>query len=187
MGVGIDISNMSGKFLIASPGMEDPNFRQSVILICEHNNDGAFGLVVNKVLMTSFIPLLAALDIQESTVDSPVYYGGPVRPEQGYVVYSSYNERYGTIKITGGLAVTASQDILRDLAGGRGPEKFLFALGFAGWSANQLEDELMTDFWLVAPPDNHIIFDVPVVERWQRAAGSIGVDPQRFFSRSGNS
>ncbi|MEJ2685342.1 MAG: YqgE/AlgH family protein [Candidatus Sulfobium sp.] len=183
----MDISNMSGKFLIASPGMDDPNFRHSVVLMCEHSREGAFGLVINKMLMTSFVPLLSAFDIRESMVDMPVYYGGPVRPEQGYVIYSSYDARYGAMRITEDLAVTASQEILRDLAGGRGPEKFMFALGFAGWAANQLEEELVMDFWLVAPPDDDIIFDVPVVERWQRAVGSIGVDPQRFFFRGGNS
>lgn len=183
----MDISNVSGKFLIASPGMDDPNFRQTVVLICEHNSEGAFGLVINKVMMTSFIPLLSAFDIRDSMVDMPVYYGGPVRPEQGYVIYSSYDERYGTIRVTGDLAVTASQDILRDLAGGRGPRKFMFALGFAGWTANQLEEELLMDFWLVGPTDDRIIFDIPVVERWRSASDLIGVDPQRFFFRSGNS
>lgn len=187
MGVKVDISNMSGKFLIASPGMDDPNFSQSVVLICEHNKEGAFGLVVNKVLMTSFIPLLGALDIKESMVDMPVYYGGPVRPEQGYVIYSSHDPRYGPMRISDELSVTASQEILRDLAVGRGPKKFMFALGFAGWTANQLDEELMMDFWLVAPPDDRIIFDVPVVERWKSAAGLIGIDLRRFFFRSGNS
>jgi putative transcriptional regulator len=183
----MDISNMTGKFLIASPGMDDPNFRQSVVLICEHNKEGAFGLVVNKVLMTSFLPLLPAFDITESLVDMPVHYGGPVRPEQGYVIYSSCEALYGAIRITDNLVLTASQDILRDLAGGRGPRKFIFALGFAGWAANQLEEELLMDFWLVAPSDDRIIFDVPVAERWKSAADLIGVDPQRFFFRSGNS
>ena len=187
MGVKMDISNISGKFLIASPGMDDPNFRQAVVLVCEHNREGAFGLVVNKVMMTSFIPLLSAFDIKESRVDMPVYYGGPVRPEQGYVIYSSYDERYGTIRITGSLAVTASREILHDLAVGRGPEKFMFALGFAGWAADQLEEELMMDSWLVTPPDDRIIFDVPVPDRWKCAADLIGLDPQRFFSRGGNS
>lgn len=187
MGVKIDISSLSGRFLIASPGMDDPNFRQSVVLICEHNKDGAFGLVVNKMLMTSFVPLLAAFEIKESVVDMPVYYGGPVRPEQGYVIYSSYDSHYGAIRIADNLAVTASQEILRDLAGGRGPKRSMFVLGFAGWTADQLEEELMMDFWLVAPLEDRIIFDVPAVDRWKEAAGMIDVDPQRFFFRGGNS
>lgn len=183
----MDINNVSGKFLIASPGMDDPNFRQSVVLVCEHNKEGAFGLVVNKVLMTSFVPLLSAFDIKESMVDMPVYYGGPVRPEQGYVIYSAYDVRYGPMRITDKLSVTASQDILRDLAVGRGPSKFIFALGFAGWTADQLEEELMMDYWLIGPPDDRIVFDVPVVLRWKSAVDLIGVDPGRFFFGSGNS
>jgi putative transcriptional regulator len=183
----MDISNMTGKFLIASPGMDDPNFIHSVVLVCGHTSEGAFGLVVNKVLMTSFVPLLSAFNIKESLLDMPVYYGGPVRPDQGYVIYGPYDARYGAIRITDQLALTTSQDILRDLAGGSGPEKYMFALGFAGWAANQLEEELMMDFWLVAPSDDSIIFDVPVAERWKCAADLTGIDPERLFFRSGNS
>ncbi len=183
----MDISNMTGKFLIASPGMDDPNFVHSVVLVCGHTREGAFGLVVNKVLMTSFLPLLPAFNIMESMLDMPVYYGGPVRPDQGYVIYCPYEARYGAIRVTDQLALTSSQDVLRDLAGGSGPEKYMFALGFAGWGANQLEEELMMDFWLVAPSDDSIIFDVPVAERWKYAADLAGIDPERFFFRSGNS
>ena|SRR3990172_8154360 len=182
-----DIHNMSGKFLIAVPGLEDPNFRQSVVLICEHSREGAFGLIVNRILMNSFMPLLKAFDIKRSRIDLPIFYGGPVKPEQGYVIYTPFQERYGTVRIAEKLAVTTSKEILQDIAAGKGPGQFMFALGFAGWAPDQLEEELMSDSWLVAPVDHDVIFRMPVGDRWRSAACSIGVDFDRFFYRSGSS
>lgn len=179
------MENFSGKFLIAVPGLEDPNFKHTVVLICEHSREGAFGVVVNRILMESYMPLLKTFQIESSVVDMPIYYGGPVKPEQGYVVYWPYNAKYGAMRISGDLAVTASREILNDIASGNGPEKYLLALGFSGWSANQLDEELMMDSWLTAPIDNEIIFDIHVKERWKRAAGSIGVDMERYCNRSG--
>lgn len=179
------MENISGRFLIAVPGLEDENFRQSVVLICEHTAEGAFGLIVNRVLMNSFRPLMKALEIKRSVVDMPIFYGGPVRPDQGYVIYTPFSRRYGQMKINDKLGVTASKEILQDIAEGKGPEKYLFSLGFAGWAADQLEDELMIDSWLVAPLKEDIIFDVDVAERWKAAARSMGVDFERFIHRSG--
>lgn len=181
----MDLDNISGKFLIAAPGLEDPNFSRTVVLVCEHSREGAFGLIVNRILMNSFIPLLDAFDIKNSLIDLPVYYGGPVRPEQGYVLYSPVDERYVSVKVTNDLAVTASKEILYDIAEGKGPEYFLFTLGFSGWSPNQLEEELMMDGWIIAPLDANIIFRVPVSDRWKSAAESVGIDLDRFINRSG--
>jgi len=181
----INIHNAAGKFLIAAPGMEDPNFKHAVVLVCEHTKDGAFGLIVNRILMNSFKPLLKAFEIEKSLIDMPIFYGGPVKPDQGYVIYSPVDERYGTIRVTKTLAVTASREILSDIAKGKGPRQFMLALGFAGWTSNQLEEELMMDAWIVAPLDYNIIFKVPVGDRWKCAAQSIGVDLERFINRSG--
>jgi putative transcriptional regulator len=179
------IENISGKFLIAVPGLEDPNFKHTVVLVCEHSKEGAFGIVVNRVLMNSFRPLLKAFEIERSVIDMPIYYGGPVKPEQGYVLYSPYNEKYGAMKVSETLGVTASKEILFDIAAGKGPSRFLLTLGFSGWTANQLEEELMVDSWLVAPLDYDILFKAPITERWRLAAGSIGVDLERYSHRSG--
>ena len=184
----MDINNMSGKFLIAVPGLDDPNFSRTVVLICEHSKEGAFGLVMNRILMNSFMPFLDAFDIKNSVVDLPVYYGGPVKPEQGYVLYSPFHERdeqYVSIKVSENIAVTASREILLDIVRGKGPQRFMFTLGFSGWASNQLEEELMSDSWLVAPLDANIIFNVPASERWRYAANSIGIDLDRFINRSG--
>lgn len=178
--------SLAGNFLIASPGLDDPNFSQSVVLLCDHNEDGAFGLVVNRVLMGSYLPLLENFRIEESAVDMPVYFGGPVRPEQGYIIYSPFSRKYGSMKVTKDVGVTASRAMLYDIAKGRGPSQYLFALGFSGWSSYQLETELMTDSWLVAPMDTGVIFSVKPVERWRRAAQLIDVDFHRYSDRSGN-
>jgi putative transcriptional regulator len=180
-----NIADMSAKLLIAAPHLEDPNFRQTVVLVCEHSKQGAFGLIVNRVLMNSFRPLMKAFEIEKSLIDLPIFYGGPVRPDQGYVLYSPYDERYGAIRVTDSLAVTASKEILFDIAEGRGPDQFLLTLGFAGWSPAQLEEEVMTDAWLISPLDRAVIFSLPVADRWRHAANSIGVDLERFICKSG--
>jgi putative transcriptional regulator len=172
-------------FLIAVPSLKDPNFERTVVLICEHTNDGAFGLIVNRILMNSFFPILNWLDIKESVIDLPVFFGGPVKPEQGYILYVSEGTHYASIKINETLALTTAKEILIDVARGKGPKKFLFALGFAGWAPGQLEYELMTDSWLVAPLDERIIFEIPVSDRWKATADLIGVDLTRLVSKQG--
>ncbi len=182
----MDIRNISGNFLIAVPGLDDPNFDHTVILVCEHTRDGAFGLVINKILMNSITPLLQSFGIENKKLDIPVHYGGPVKPEQGYVIYSPCDEKYNSITVADNLAVSASKEILNDIVSGNGPERFIVALGFAGWGANQLEEELMMGSWLVAPVDSNIIFRVPVSERWRTAAKLIGVDFDRYCDLSGS-
>jgi len=188
----VDIRNLTCMFLIAIPSLKDPNFERTVILICDHTKDGAFGLVVNRILLNSFVPLLGGLDIKECAIDLPVFYGGPVKPEQGYILYSPSRwapyhkkKKYPSIKINDNLALTTAKEILIDIAAGKGPKQFLFTLGFAGWAPGQLEYELMTDSWLIAPVNNKIIFDMPVNKRWKAAADSIGVDLTRLVYKQG--
>lgn len=181
----IDIRNLTGMFLIAVPSLKDPNFERTVVLVCDHTKDGAFGLVINRVLLSSFVPLHNGFDIKKSIIDLPVFYGGPVKPEQGYVIYSSSDIYYPSIKINETLALTTAKEILLDIAAGKGPGQFLFALGFAGWAPGQLEYELMIDSWLFAPANNKIIFDTPINERWKATADLIGVDLTRVFGRQG--
>lgn len=172
-------------FLIAVPGLKDPHFEQTVVLICDHTKDGAFGLVVNRLLLNSFIPLLDGLDIKKCVTDIPVFYGGPVKPEQGYIIYTSPKLYHPSIKINKKLILTTAKEILIDIAAARGPKKFLFILGFAGWAPGQLEYELTSDSWLVAPPVNEIIFDIPFDKRWKAAAESIGIDITRLVQGQG--
>jgi putative transcriptional regulator len=188
----VDIRNLTCMFLIAIPSLKDPNFERTVILICDHTKDGAFGLIVNRILLNSFVPLLGGLDIKECVIDLPVFYGGPVKPEQGYILYSPSrcesiptDSYHPSIKINDNLALTTAKEILIDIAAGKGPKQFLFTLGFAGWAPGQLEYELMTDSWLIAPVNNKIIFNMPASKRWKAAADSIGVDLTRLVYKQG--
>ncbi len=182
----MDLLNVTGKFLVAVPGLDDPNFRHSVVLVCEHAGEGAFGLVVNRVLMNSIKPLTEALELEGPVVDFPVYYGGPVKADQGYLLFSPFEERYSAIRINDALGVTASREALLDIVRGKGPSRFIFTLGFSGWMANQLEAELMEDSWLVAPPDLGVIFSAPVADRWRMVGRSIGVDFTRYVGGAGS-
>ncbi|NWF51604.1 MAG: YqgE/AlgH family protein [Nitrospirae bacterium] len=179
------MKNLTGTFLIATPSLKDPNFERTVVLICDHTDQGAFGLVINRILLNSFIPLIEWLDVKEIKRDLPVFYGGPVKPDQGYILFIPNDVKYASINIKDTLSLTTSKEILIDLANGKGPKSFLFALGFSGWASGQLEYELMLDSWLVAPMDIRIIFDIPVKERWKAAADSIGVDLTRLVDKQG--
>lgn len=180
------MKSLSGNFLVASPGLDDMNFGQTVVLVCDHTEEGAFGLVVNKVIMDSFQSLLFNFSIARGLVDLPVYFGGPVSPEQGYIIYSPFKKKYGNLKIGRNIGVTSSRELLQDIVLGKGPEQYLFALGYSGWNANQLEGELMSDGWLVTPADSDILFRTSPAERWRSAARLIGVDFHRYSERSGN-
>lgn len=180
------MENLTGKLLIASPELNDPNFSHTVILVCEHTSEGAFGLVINRVLMNSYLPLLKAFEIENSKIDMPIYFGGPVRPDEGYILYYPYSRKYGAIRIGDDIGVTTSRELLNDIAQGRGPIRRLFILGFAGWTAGQIENELMEDSWLVAPLSRDILFKLPIHDRWKQAASSIGINFDRFFSKGGS-
>ncbi|MGQ9570361.1 MAG: YqgE/AlgH family protein [Thermodesulfovibrionales bacterium] len=182
----VEIKNLTGMFLIATPALKDPNFERTVVLICDHTTQGSFGIVVNRILLNSFTPLIDSLDVKEIRKDIPVFYGGPVKPEQGYILFIPEDVNYASINIKENLFLTTSKEILIDLALGKGPKKFLFALGFSGWAPGQLEYELMIDSWLIAPADKRIIFDIPVNERWKAAADSIGIDLTRLVDRQGS-
>ena len=178
--------SLAGNFLIASPGLDDPHFSQTVVLMCDHTETGAFGIVVNRVINQSFQSLLFRFDLERGPVDMPVYDGGPVKPEQGHIIYAPFRKKYGSLKIAQNIGVTSSRELLQDILNGKGPDKYLFSLGYSGWSANQLEEELMTDSWLVVPMDTDIVFSVKPAERWRSAARLIGIDFYRYSRRSGN-
>lgn len=178
--------SLSGNFLVASPGLNDPHFSQTVVLMCDHTDAGAFGIVINRVITNSFHSLLSRFDLEKGPVDMPVYYGGPVQPEQGYIIYAPYRRKYGSLRIAKNIGVSSSRELLQDILNGKGPADYLFSLGHSGWSSNQLEEELMTDSWLVVPMAEEIVFSAKPAERWRSAAGLIGIDFHRFFERSGN-
>ena len=170
---------LTNQFLIAMPTLEDPNFRESVSLICEHNAHGALGIVINRpmnVVLDDILKQLALTAGDPATGATTVHLGGPVHTERGFVIHEPPGEWEATLKVGANLGVTTSRDVLTALAGGTGPKRVFVALGYAGWSPGQLEEEIKSNAWLSCPADNAIIFDTPVEQRWQAAARLMGVD-----------
>ena len=172
-------SYFTNQFLIAMPALADPNFYQSVTFICEHNEDGALGIVINQPTEIRLGELLDHLEIPtelDAVANMTVYNGGPVEMERGFVLHQPVGEWEGSLQITERLALTTSSDILRAMAEGRGPERALVALGYAGWGAGQLEQEMADNAWLTSPAEPDIIFDTPPDQRWRAAAEQLGID-----------
>jgi putative transcriptional regulator len=163
---------LGGQFLIATPEMADPRFRQTVVLMVNHNKDGAFGIVINRLVAEqSLASVLAAIGIQEPNVQGNVrlYAGGPVQTEIGFVVHSSDYRRPETIAVDSHVAVTSSAEVLRDIARKRGPQRSFIAFGYAGWGPGQLERELEQHGWFTAPVDMKLIFDADPDGIWEQA------------------
>ena len=179
---------VEGQLLIAVPHMEDPRFRRSVIYMCSHTPSGAVGLVVNQVIEDmAFADLLEQLDIERGEPANAirVHFGGPVETGRGFVLHTQDYRIDGTTEIAGGMALTATTDILRDMAQGRGPRHSLLALGYAGWGPGQLDREIQENGWLVVPPDSDL-FDAAVDTKWQRAYAKLGVEPGALSQTSGH-
>lgn len=182
--------NLRNHLLIAMPAMGDPNFDHTVSLICQHDEFGAFGVVINRPLEMTLGELFAQLDIY---VNDPhiagqlALSGGPVQAEQGFVLHDGIRNWESTLRISEDLALTSSRDILVDIACGGGPQHFLLLLGCAGWSAGQLEHEIKENTWLTCPSSAQILFDMPYGQRWTGAARTIGVDVNLLGISAGHS
>ena len=178
------------QLLIAMPTMGDPRFARTVIYMCSHNAEGAMGLVINKPYPGLTFPnLLAQLGI-ESTAENDIVVrlGGPVETGRGFVLHSTDYMRQGSVKIDEsiGIGLTATLDVLRAIASGTGPQRSLFALGYAGWAAGQLDTEIQDNAWLAAPADPDLIFHADLETLWDRAVRKIGVDVAKLASVSGH-
>lgn len=173
------ISSLKNYFLLALPGLNDPNFAESVVYICEHNADGAMGLIINQQLD---IPVKAIFDqLELSYLDecgnSLIYDGGPVQRDRGFILHSSVEQQWeSTVAIGEDISLTASKDILTDIALGKGPTNALITLGYSSWEAGQLEQELTQNSWLTIPADSAIIFHTDCAKRAGAAASTIGLD-----------
>ena len=180
--------DLTGQMLIATPAMGDPRFQRTVILICAHAADGAMGLVVNRPMRQPSLAEVMAqvkLTLAPDFPARPVMAGGPVEPGQGFVLHSDEFAAPSLSQILpGGLALTASTEILRAIAEGRGPGAWLLALGYAGWGAGQLEAEIAANAWLTCPGDAGIVFDARG-DQWEAALRSIGADPRLLSSSAG--
>jgi putative transcriptional regulator len=179
---------LEGQLLIAMPAMTDERFERAVIYMCAHNEEGAMGLIVNKVLDSiSFDELLAQLDIgPASAPDAPrVHFGGPVESGRGFVLHTADYMQDSSIAVDDNTALTATVDILRDVAAGNGPKRKLLAIGYAGWGPGQLETEIHDNAWLNAPVDEDLLFDEDNENKWSRALKSLGVDVSLLSGTAG--
>lgn len=179
---------LNGKMLIAMPGMGDPRFERAVIYLCAHSPDGAMGLMINKPARElSFRDLLKQLGIEtgKGPASPPIFFGGPVEHGRGFVLHTGdYNAEGSTMEVDNGFGMTATVDILRDIATGHGPRAALLALGYSGWGPGQLEGELRANGWLAVDADEELIFETAPGQRWEKALGRLGIDP-RLLSASG--
>ncbi len=183
-----DETSLTGTLLVAMPTMSDPRFERSVIYVCAHGPDGAMGLVVNKALGSlTFADLLSQLGVESGSSEDEiqVHFGGPVETGRGFVLHSDEYEQESTMKVAGGIAMTATVDVLKDISEGRGPRRSLLALGYAGWGPEQLDQEIQANGWLTVTPDEQILFDHDLDNKWQRAIGKLGFDPSSLSGHAG--
>jgi len=182
-------SFLTNHFLIAMPGLSDPNFARTVTLICEHSSEGAMGIVINRVTDLRLPDIFEQMEIdgtQCRQLDLPVHLGGPVQSNRGFVLHEPVGQWESTLAIDHALGVSTSRDILVALAENRGPEHCLLALGYAGWSPGQLEREISENAWLSGPADRQILFETPTEDRWAAAVKHLGVDLAALSNEAGH-
>ena len=181
--------NLTGKLLIAMPGLADPRFEHGVVLVCAHGPDGAMGLIVNKpVAGLGFGELLDQMEVPHgaSLRPVPVLFGGPVERGRGFVLHpDDQGAAEGRMHVPGGFALTTTRDILESLGQGRGPRRALLALGYAGWGGGQLEGEIARNDWLTVDADPELVFSTPAPAKWTAALARLGVDPLTLSSTAG--
>ena len=188
----MDVGYLEGQVLIAMPGMTDPRFERSVVFLCAHSDQGAMGLIVNRLLDDVSLPeLLSQIGVETpehgaALSGQRVHFGGPVEPVRGFVLHSTDYVQDSSFKILDGIGVTATTDILRAIAGGYGPRRWVFALGYAGWAPGQLESEIQANGWLHARADPDLIFDADVPTCWPRALALLGVDLANLSTDAGH-
>ncbi len=184
-----DARYLSGRLLLSMPGIGDPRFERAVIAMCLHDDDGALGIIINKphgdlTLKTMLTQL--EIDTAGLVSDAPVYAGGPVETGRGFVLHSLDYSGQGTVSIGGQWAMTSTIDILRAIAEGRGPKQWLVALGYAGWGAGQLEQEMTRHGWMDADGDTAMLFDTACDRRWPRAYAGMGIDVSHLSPETGH-
>lgn len=186
---GVVSGYLQRQMLIAMPSMSDPNFSRSVTLMCQHNEEGAIGITINRLSSFTLGEIFAQLEIEcehEEISAMRVLDGGPVSPDHGFVMHPPGDGFESSIRINDDIMVTTSRDILAAIATGNGPEQFLVALGYAGWGNGQLEMEMRENAWLAVPADKALLFDSPLKERWANAVSNLGFDIDNLHGVGGH-
>ncbi len=182
-------SNFVNQLLIAMPGMEDPNFSSSVTLVCEHNSEGALGIIINRPMNLNLGGLFQQLDMNDidaTIAAAPILDGGPVATERGFVLHSPSGTFDYSMNVSADIQLTLSRDVLESMAAGDGPQNSIVALGYAGWEAGQLESEMLANTWLSVPASPNIVFGMPFEQRWRAAAGELGIDISQLSPDAGH-
>ncbi|MAK55491.1 MAG: YqgE/AlgH family protein [Pusillimonas sp.] len=183
--------DLSKQFLLAMPGMDMGEWAHSVVFVCEHNTEGALGLIVNRPSDITVANMLERLGLEldnaaQAAGDQVVYFGGPVHTDRGFVLHSTVNKTYASTINLGNFQLTTSRDVLEDIAKGEGPEQFLVTLGYAGWGTGQLESELAQNAWLNVEATPSVIFDLPHDGRYEAALGALGINSSMLTGVAGH-
>jgi putative transcriptional regulator len=181
--------DLTHHFLIAMPSMADPHFSKTLTYVCEHNDQGALGIVVNRPIDMTLQALFARLSLKlrdRAFADSPIYFGGPVQTDRGFVLHEPAGNWQSTLRVRDAIGLTTSKDVLEAVGRGEGPEKLMVTLGYAGWSAGQLEHELARNDWLTVEARDAIIFELPAEERLPAAMELLGIDYARLSDSAGH-
>jgi putative transcriptional regulator len=182
--------SLAHHFLIAMPSMADPSFAGTVVYVCEHSAQGALGVVINRPKELTFDELFQRVGLKleiEEFAGRPVLFGGPVQTDRGFVLHDDTDSQYDSTLVVGdGLVLTMSKDVLQAVAEGSGPKRLLVTLGHAGWGQGQLEQELAANAWLTVAADPHVVFEVPLKERFSAAMHLLGVDPAMLSGQAGH-
>jgi len=184
--------NLANHFLIAMPSMQDPIFGGTVVYVCEHNENGVLGVVINKPTDMTMDTLFDRIDLEVSSAadrhmeSEPIMFGGPVQDDRGFVLHTPGARYSSSLTVTNDIAFTTSIDVLEAVARGKGPERMLVSIGYSGWSPGQLEDEISRNGWLTVGADPRILFDLPIEERYSAAMKLLGIDPLMLTSEAGH-
>ena len=182
-------SSLAHQFLIAMPGLHGSEFSGSMTYLCQHSEEGAFGVVINRrsnITLGEVMQQMSIEGVSDEIINLPVLDGGPVEPERGFILHQPFGEWDSTLKMTDSISLTTSRDILEAIAIQQGPQQFLIALGYAGWGAKQLEQEIIDNAWLNVPGDSSILFETPLEQRSKAAAANLGVDLGILTSQAGH-
>ncbi|MGJ8692976.1 MAG: YqgE/AlgH family protein [Thalassotalea sp.] len=183
------MESLENQLLIAMPSLEDPMFTKTVTYICEHNDDGAMGLIINLPVNITLNELLAQIDAAKETspnLEQQVLTGGPVSPSRGFVLHSPQGGWSSSLALSHEVMITTSKDILEALGTNKEPPQFMVTLGYSGWGPGQLEKEISANSWLTIPADNQILFETPIEERWKKATEKLGIDIAHLSSDVGH-
>ena len=180
---------LNNQFIIAMPSLADPNFFHTVTYLCQHNQEGALGIVINRSAEMKLGDIFKQMNIRATSLcatEAPVYSGGPVQQERGFVLHTTGGGWDASMVISESISLTTSRDVIEAIAVGKGPEQYMVALGYAGWGEGQLEQEILANAWLNTPYSQHVLFDEPINMRWHAAAEQIGIDINQLTTQAGH-